>query len=48
VSAALASLLMRKCVVCKDLHKMVYVQEYANGLYGYTCADCVKKEEDHD
>lgn len=35
---------VRKCIECKKEHQMIYVQEYANGLYGYTCRECVEKE----
>jgi hypothetical protein len=37
---------MRNCIDCKKSHNMLYVQEYVNGLYGYTCQECVDKEKE--
>jgi len=37
---------IRKCIDCKKDHNILYVQEYANGLYGYTCQECVDKEKE--
>lgn len=36
----------RNCVDCKKKHAIIYIQEYANGLYGYTCQECVDKEKE--
>ena len=36
----------RNCVDCKKKHAIIYIQEYANGLYGYTCQECVDREKE--
>lgn len=33
----------RECLECKEEKPISYVQQYANGLYGYTCEACVNE-----
>jgi hypothetical protein len=32
----------RECLECKQDKPIAYVQQYQNGLYGYTCEACVE------
>jgi hypothetical protein len=34
----------RKCLVCREEKRVVSIEYYANGLYGYYCLECDEKE----